>query len=182
MIAAGAWSRRLLSEGGIAPVPHLPRLRTTQEQPAHFAPRTDEQWPAFVHHPGARLTTEGIYGLGSDDGIKIGEHGTGPEVDPDARTFEPDPDGIRRLVDYATTWLPGVDPDSVAADTCLYTTTPDSNFVVDRIGEVTVAAGFSGHGFKFAPAIGELVAGLTDGTAATQDPFRLGIRDSAVAI
>lgn len=182
VIAAGAWSRRLLSEGGIAPVPHLPRLRTTQEQPAHFAPRTDEQWPAFVHHPGARLTTEGIYGLGSDDGIKIGEHGTGPEVDPDARTFEPDPDGIRRLVDYATTWLPGVDPDSVAADTCLYTTTPDSNFVVDRIGEVTVAAGFSGHGFKFAPAIGELVAGLTDGTAATQDPFRLGIRDSAVAI
>ncbi|MFD3811521.1 FAD-dependent oxidoreductase [Rhodococcus sp. NPDC058639] len=181
VIAAGAWSSRLLSEGGIAPVPDLPRLRTTQEQPAHFAPLAPDDWPSFVHHPGAGLVTEGIYGLGSDDGIKIGEHGTGPEVDPRTRTFAPDPDGVRRLVEYAETWLPGVDPGTVVADTCLYTTTPDSNFVIDRIGDVTVAAGFSGHGFKFAPAVGELVTGLVDGTAVSPDVFRVGARVGVVA-
>lgn len=178
VVAAGAWSRRLLTEGGISPVPELPRLRTTQEQPAHFVPLGDGPWPSFVHHPGAGLTTEGIYGLGSEDGIKIGEHGTGPEVGPDTRSFEPDPDGVRRLVDYATAWLPGVDPATVTADTCLYTTTPDSNFVIDRLGDVTVAAGFSGHGFKFAPAVGELVAGLADGTAVAPELFRFGTREA----
>src|SRR5690606_3228967 len=114
------------------------------------------------------------------DGIKIGEHGTGAQVEPDNRSFVADPDGVRRLVDYARTWLPGVDAESARADTCLYTTTPDSNFVVDRAGAITVAAGFSGHGFKFAPAIGELVADLADGTATSPEPFRFGARQPAV--
>ncbi|OWY79545.1 MULTISPECIES: FAD-dependent oxidoreductase [Rhodococcus] len=180
VVAAGAWTRIVLDglTGGTAP--HLPALRTTQEQPAHFVPLTDAQWPSFVHHRGAELDGEGIYGLGSVDGIKIGEHGTGPQVEPDSRSFVADPDGVRRLVGYARTWLPGVDAGSVRVDTCLYTTTPDSNFVVDRAGAVTVAAGFSGHGFKFAPAIGELVADLADGTATSPEPFRFGARQPAV--
>jgi len=45
------------------------------------------------------------------------------------------------------------------ATTCLYTITPDHDFVVGRDGPVTVLAGFSGHGFKFASAIGALAAG-----------------------
>ena len=93
----------------------------------------------------------------------------------------PDPAGVERLVDYATAWLPGVDLGSVVADTCLYTTTPDSNFVVDRVGEVTVAAGFSGHGFKFAPVIGELVADLVDGRSRALEPFRFGARQTVAA-
>ncbi|MDJ0439737.1 FAD-dependent oxidoreductase [Rhodococcus qingshengii] len=60
--------------------------------------------------------------------------------------------------------------------TCLYTSTPDSNFVIDRVGAVTVAAGFSGHGFKFGPALGELVADLVDGTTLAPEVFRLGER------
>lgn len=181
VVAAGAWTRSLIGDARLDAVPELPRLRTTQEQPAHFAPVTDDDWPSFVHHPGAGLATEGIYGLGSDDGIKIGEHGTGPVVDPETRDHRPDPAGVARLVDYAAAWLPGVDSDSVTADTCLYTTTPDSNFVVDRIGDVTVAAGFSGHGFKFAPAIGELVADLADGTTRALEPFRFGDRQAVAA-
>ena len=109
--------------------------------------------------PGSELLGPGIYGLLSPDGVKIGEHGTGPEVHPDTRDFEPEPAATTRLVEYAAQWLPGVDPATAAPLTCLYTTTPDSNFVVDRVDRVTVAAGFSGHGFKFAPAIGELLAG-----------------------
>ena len=95
-------------------------------------------------------------------------------MEPATRDFLPDPAGIARLRQYAARWLPGVDPTTASATTCLYTTTPDHNFVVDRRGPITVAAGFSGHGFKFAPAIGELVAGLVNGPADTPDLFALG--------
>ena len=178
VVAAGAWTHVVFDAAGTGTPPGLPALRTTQEQPAHFVPISDVQWPSFVHHRGAELAGEGIYGLGSADGIKIGEHGTGPQVEPDTRSFVADPDGVRRLVDYARAWLPGVDAGSARVDTCLYTTTPDSNFVVDRLGAVTVAAGFSGHGFKFAPAIGDLVADLVDGTTRSPEPFRFGARQT----
>ncbi len=159
VIAAGAWSADLLR--GLV---DLPLLRTTREQPAHFDPLDNSTfWPSFIHHPGSNLCGEGIYGLGSPDGVKIGEHGTGPQVHPDRRTFEPDPAATHRLIAYAQRWLPGVDPLSARPVTCLYTTTPDGSFVIDRVGRLTVAAGFSGHGFKFTPAVGELVARLVEG-------------------
>ncbi len=175
VVAAGAWTADLV--GGLV---ELPRLRTTKEQPAHFAPRELElEWPSFIHHPGSDLRGPGIYGLGSPDGIKIGEHGTGPEVHPDTRDFEADPKSTDRLQQYAAEWLPGVDPASAVPVTCLYTTTSDSNFVIDRSERITVAAGFSGHGFKFTPAIGELVAELVEGNISAPDLFSLSrIRDS----
>jgi sarcosine oxidase len=155
----------------------LPELTTTQEQPAHFLPlETPLGWPSFIHHPGAEYQGPGIYGLGSADGIKIGEHGTGPKVEPATRDYLPDPAGIARLRTYAARWLPGVDPATASATTCLYTTTPDHNFVIDRLGPITVAAGFSGHGFKFAPAVGELIAGLVNGTTDAPELFALGSR------
>ncbi|MBJ7291421.1 FAD-dependent oxidoreductase [Williamsia sp.] len=170
VIAAGAWTEQVVDmvpESDRATI-DLPELRTSQEQPAHFAPTaTDHDWPSFVHHPGADLDEShhagGIYGLASEDGIKIGEHATGPEVTPAGRSFTPDPAGEQRLREYARQWLPGVEPDSAQSLTCLYTCTPDHDFVIDRGGRVTVAAGFSGHGFKFAPAVGEYVADLTLG-------------------
>ena len=154
----------------------LPELVTTQEQPAHFVPtETPVGWPSFIHHPGAEYTGPGIYGLASQDGIKIGEHGTGPRVEPETRDFRPEPGGCRpAAASMRRSWLPGVDPPTPAPTTCLYTTTPDHHFVIDRRGPITVAAGFSGHGFKFAPAVGELVAGLVNGSAEAPDLFRLG--------
>lgn len=158
VLAAGAWTAEF------APPGVTPPLVTTQEQPAHFVPLLpDLQWPSFIHHPGALLDTAGIYGLSSPDGIKIGEHATGPVVDPSTRNFMPDPAGVDRLMEYARNWLPGVNADSADPLTCLYTSTPDSNFSIGRSGNTVVAAGFSGHGFKFAPAVGELVADLVDG-------------------
>ncbi len=60
-------------------------------------------------------------------------------------------------------WLPGLDPVPLSGVTCLYTSTPDEVFVLDRAGPVIVASPCSGHGFKFAPLIGRLVADLADG-------------------
>jgi sarcosine oxidase len=178
VVTAGAWTADLLR--GRVP---LPTLRTTQEQPLHFA--TDlpaDHWPSFLHHAGAELSVDGgIYGLASADGVKVGEHGTGPVVHPDTRDFRADPDGVRRVLDYARTWLPGVDVENWSPVSCLYTSTPDGHFVIDRVGPVTVAAGFSGHGFKFGPAIGDLVADLVEGRAASAPLFSVH-RDRSVPL
>jgi sarcosine oxidase len=57
-------------------------------------------------------------------------------------------------------WLPGVDAAEFTPISCTYTTTPNSDFLIDRSGPLVVAAGFSGHGFKFVPALGHLLADL----------------------
>ncbi|MFC4588440.1 FAD-dependent oxidoreductase [Sphaerisporangium corydalis] len=161
VVAAGAWAGKLL--GGLVP---LPPLRVTQEQPAYFAPLGEAAWPSFVHHlDDASLAAagypSGVYGLGTPgEGVKAGFHGTGPVVDPDERDFLPEPAQGRALREYARAWLPGVDADAFTPISCTYTTTPTSDFVLDRVGPVVVAAGFSGHGFKFVPAVGRILAGL----------------------
>jgi sarcosine oxidase len=159
VVAAGAWSDAVTRDlHDIA----LPTLRVTLEQPVIFPSVIHEDaWPSFIHHPGARLRlAHGIYGLAGPDGVKAGGHARGREIDPDDLDRRPDPDAVSEIVDYARTWLPGVDATRPQAAGCLYTITPDRDFVVDRRGPVTVLGGFSGHGFKFAPVIGELAASL----------------------
>ncbi|TKA03073.1 FAD-dependent oxidoreductase [Actinacidiphila oryziradicis] len=171
VVAVGGWAPSRLS--GL--VPGLPPMRVTQEQPVHFPAPDALGWPSFIHHPGAGLPADsgGIYGLGSDDGVKVGFHGVGPVVDPDHRDRTADPRALGRVQQYASRWLPGVDHTAPAATTCLYTTTPDHNFVIDRAGPLTVLAGFSGHGFKFASVIGALAADLVGGASAPSR-FALG--------
>ncbi|MCO8273219.1 FAD-dependent oxidoreductase [Actinoplanes sp. TRM 88003] len=162
VVAAGAWTPKLL--------PGLLQVRVTQEQPAHFAPLDPAaEWPSFIHH----RPDLGVYGLATPgEGIKAGFHGTGPEVDPDHRDYAEEPRSAAQLRDYAREWLPGVDPDATTPISCTYTTTPTSDFVIDRTGPLVVLAGFSGHGFKFTPAIGELAADLVGGAPAVAR-FRL---------
>jgi sarcosine oxidase len=162
VVAVNAWAHKLL--GDLVP---LPVLRVTQEQPAHFAPRDNgTAWPSFGHlfaeqTPAAADFYGGIYGLETPgEGIKVGFHGVGPEVDPDERDFTPEPAQLAALVEYARQWLPGVDPEAFRSISCTYTTSPDSTFVLDRQGPIVVATGFSGHGFKFVPAIGRVLADL----------------------
>ncbi|MEU8813429.1 FAD-dependent oxidoreductase [Actinoplanes sp. NPDC048796] len=150
VVAAGAWTSKLL--------PGLLPLRVTQEQPAHFTPLPGLSWPSFIHHDGGA----GVYGLLTPgEGVKVGFHGNGPVVDPDVRDYAAEPVRAERLRDYVRQWVPGVDPDRDVPISCTYTTTPTSDFVVDRHGPLVIAAGFSGHGFKFTPAIGRLLADLT---------------------
>jgi sarcosine oxidase len=176
VVGAGAWTTKLLA--GLVP---LPSLRVTQEQPAHFAPLVAEaDWPSFVHGFAPDVADSarfygGVYGLATPgSGIKVGFHGVGPVVDPDNRDFLPEPRQLAALQDYVRTWLPGADADAVTPISCTYTTTVDSDFVLDRHGPIVVAAGFSGHGFKFTPAIGRVLADLAV-TGARPDPrFALG--------
>jgi glycine/D-amino acid oxidase-like deaminating enzyme len=74
---------------------------------------------------------------------------------------------------YAGEWLPGLVPEPASVTTCLYTTTPTEDFVLDRVGPVVVASPCSGHGFKFTPEIGRLVAGLAMGAPPEVPRFTL---------
>ena len=72
-------------------------------------------------------------------------------------------------------WFPGLDPRPVHTATCLYTTTPTEDFIVDRVGPVVIGSPCSGHGFKFTPLVGRMLADLADGTSTATDPrFALG--------
>lgn len=172
VLTAGVWSH-LLAE--------LPVDVATQVQPAHFATtESDSAWPTFIHRRAdekGRAVTE-AFGLPSPDGIKIGFHGGGRVVDPDDRDFALVADEVDDLRAYADEWVPGVDPSSLASDTCLYGGLAEDDFVIDRVGRLTVAAGFSGHGFKFVPLVGRMVADLVAGTARPEPRFTLSAHRS----
>jgi sarcosine oxidase len=175
VVTAGAWAESLV--GGIVT---LPPLVVTEEQPAHFAiAGASLEWPGFNHTPtpGAAAYDywrSPVYGLATPgEGVKAGWHGAGRRVHPDRRTFLPEPLQLAALQRYAREWLPGVDADTLVPISCTYTTTPTSDFVLDRVGPVVVGAGFSGHGFKFTPSVGRMLADLVDGMPAPE-LFALG--------
>ena len=95
-------------------------------------------------------------------------------VHPDRRDHLPEPRQLALLQEYVRRWLPGLDAEHPDPVSCTYTSTPTGEFVLDRVGPVVVAAGFSGHGFKSAPAIGRVLADLALGAPAGADAFALG--------
>ncbi|CAH0229402.1 Monomeric sarcosine oxidase [Microbacterium oxydans] len=167
VVTAGAWTSRMLSRLG------LPRLTVTEEAPAHFAQTTDAAWPSFNHVVGPPEYPATVYGMPTPgEGVKVGFHRVGDEIDPDARPHVPTHQDALR--EYVREWMPGLDPDSAVPISCTYTSTDDGTFVLDRRGRTVVGAGFSGHGFKFATGIGAVLADLAvDPAARAAEPFRL---------
>ena len=172
VVTVGGWTEKLL--GGVL---RHPRLVVTQEQPAHFAALDDSiAWPGFNHGrgPDDDYWYSSVYGMFTPGlGVKAGWHGVGPVVDPDRRDYSAEPVQFAALQRYVRDWLPGADADRFETISCTYTTTPDSDFVLDRVGPVVVGAGFSGHGFKFTPSVGRILADLVDGSSAAPDVFAL---------
>ncbi len=165
VVTAGAWVAKLL-DGLVA----LPPLQITQESVFHFAPRDAQSWwPSLIHHHDDAT----IYGLETPGvGVKLAEHHTGPVVDPDTRDAMVDPGSRERVVQFVERWMPGLEPVPVDEVTCLYTTTGTEDFLLDRVGPIVVASPCSGHGFKFSPLIGAMIADAVDGAAPTPR-FRL---------
>lgn len=172
VVTAGAWTPGILPSSF-----PLPRLTVTEESPAHFTPRDPGiVWPSFNHAADPdRGRIGSVYGMPTPgEGVKVGFHLVGPVVDPDARTFRPVPALAAQLREYVAEWFPGLDPDSAQPISCTYTSTGSEDFVLDRRGRIVVGAGFSGHGFKFTPAVGSVLADLaTDDTARAAEPFRI---------
>jgi sarcosine oxidase len=149
VVTAGAWVGRLVAE-----VP----VRVTRESVAYFR-REGPPMPSVVEVDPA-TGGHALYALHDPvHGLKAGAHHAGAEADPD-EDAEADPAIVERIAAWVRERFPGVDPEPAAVDTCLYTTTADEAFVLERRGRVVVGSPCSGHGFKFAPAVGRRLADL----------------------
>lgn len=173
VIAAGAWAAPLLT--GIV---ELPPLAVTQQQIFHFV-RLDpgaELWPSVIHADADIYHLAGGRDGGPADDRKIAEHRRGTPTTATARNGLVDPASRQRLIEYVKRWLPGLEPTPRREATCLYTTTPNEDFILDRVGTLVVCSPCSGHGAKFAPLIGELTADLATTPGKSQIPrrFQLG--------
>jgi sarcosine oxidase len=165
VVTAGPWAGGLLRDAGID-LPLVPSFEQvtyfTLEDPAPIPTLID--WT--VDPPRTPYTVPNPEEPGS---FKVALHLSGPDTDPDSRSFEPDPDRVRRAEDYAAARFAPHRATGVT-DTCLYTNTPDEDFVLDRRGSVVIGSPCSGHGFKFAPLVGRILADL-----ATAQPAPLPI-------
>ncbi|WP_329428890.1 FAD-dependent oxidoreductase [Streptosporangium sp. NBC_01495] len=173
VVAAGAWLPELAGPLGV-PL-GLPPLRVTQQQVFHFRSRDPEtRWPIFIHDGDTQ-----IYGLpsGGDGGplpaVKVAQHDAGKPATASTRDGVVDPASRATVTAHVRTWLPGLDPVPVAEASCLYTVTPDDDFILDRVGPFVIASPCSGHGAKFAPLIGQMTADLALGHTTPHPRFAL---------
>ena len=151
VVCAGPWARRLLGRVGI----ELPVVET-RETVAYF--RLDGEIPSVVAEVVVR--GHGFYALHDPvHGLKVGSHMRGRSADPDVEAG-PDPALVGEIADWTAERFPRADPNPVAAESCFYTTTDDERFILERHGRIVVGSACSGHGFKFAPAIGKQLAAL----------------------
>ena len=149
VVTAGSWVRDL--------VPDVP-VTVTRETVAYF--RREGPPPPSIVDLNAETGGHGMYSLHDPvHGLKAGAHHAGAEADPDDAA-PPDPAIVERISSWVRERFPDVDPEPVEAETCLYTTTADQHFVLERRGRVVVGSACSGQGFKFAPAVGRRLAAL----------------------
>jgi sarcosine oxidase len=180
VVAAGGWLPELLGELALPTgfLDGFPVLEVRQEQAYHFPYREGgHPWPTFIYKSGQIQ----VYGLpGGRDaeyrGQKVAEYNGGKRIRSAALHDKVmDDANRRRVVDYVEQYLPGLVPEPYAETTCLFTNTPNEDFVIDRVDGITVLAPCSGHGAKFAPLIGELATALVSGDDTVPHRFRPGM-------
>jgi glycine/D-amino acid oxidase-like deaminating enzyme len=153
VVTAGGWAKPLLAGEGIAL-----EVAVTRETVVYFA--LDRPVPSLIEY--GRGPGEGMYALRDPlHGLKAGAHIAGAAADP-AAAGEPDSALVDATVEWVRERFPEAGP-PVASETCLYTTTTDHAFVLERHGRIVVGSACSGHGFKFAPAVGTRLAALATG-------------------
>jgi sarcosine oxidase len=187
VIAAGPWAPQVLAED-------LP-LRVTRQVVFWFEPKEcvdlyrEDRLPIYLfetkdEHPvvyGFPLTGP------ESDGVKAAVHGSTELCTPETICREIRSEDERLIRQRLASTLPSLAGRVLRAETCIYTMTPDENFIVGphpQFPSVTIAAGFSGHGFKFAPVIGEIVGGLATRGSSDHDiemfsPLRFGAAPGA---
>ncbi|XP_067328295.1 peroxisomal sarcosine oxidase [Anolis sagrei] len=179
VVTAGPWTGPLLTPLGL----HLPLqpLRISVCYWKESQPGALRELPSFISLHGAK---HHVYGLPAGDYpglVKICYH-YGNLVDPETpdrltQSSPPVPD-VQILKDFVRKYLPGLDPEPAVQERCLYTNTPDEDFVLDRhprFRNIVIGAGFSGHGFKFGPVIGKILCQLSLGEEPSYDltPFQI---------
>jgi sarcosine oxidase len=156
VITAGAWLSRLLPE-------LAPHLWVERNVLFWFEPRGEldafARLPVYIIEDTDRL----YYGFPYDpaNGLKMAGLHFGDRVDPDTVDREPSATDEERVRAWLRRRMPLANGERRRAQVCLYTNSPDGHFIIDREGPVAYASACSGHGFKFASAVGEILADLT---------------------
>jgi len=175
VIAAGAWTGQFVPDLALPlEVERLPVL--------WFEPTIDPTELRSGRLPVWLIDTpeDGtFYGFPYDPavGLKVSRHHSGEPCDPDSVDRSLHPADVERVRAFSRRIMPAADGPLRSSTVCLYTNTPDFHFVIDvhpTIPGVAFASACSGHGFKFAPVVGEILAdlALTGSTAHRIDQFR----------
>lgn len=174
VVTADAWTNDVLGHLGV----HVP-LEVTWEQVTYFAPPEPSRFGPDVLPLWIWMDDPSFYGFPTygESTVKAAQDCGGPPVDPDDRgEVREDPEMLSRLAGLIGEILPG-SGDPVRSKRCLYTLTPDRDFVLAPVpGHESVVVGMgAAHGFKFAPTFGRLLADLvTTGSSATDlSAFRM---------
>jgi sarcosine oxidase len=168
IVATDSWTNELLAHLRV----RLP-LTITQEQVVYFAsPRPEDfapdRFPIWIW-----MDDPSFYGFPTfgAPGPKAAQDVGGREVTAETRTFDPDPDALRRVTGFVERYLPGAAGPVLSLKTCLYTMPPDRDFVVGPVPghpNVLIALG-AAHGFKFTSLFGRIMADLAVAGETTAD-------------
>jgi sarcosine oxidase len=169
VICAGPWTSKL--------VPELDGLAVPERQVLAWLQPSRPEYFRLGAFPVFNLEVEEgrYYGFPSFliPGFKFGKyHHREEQVDPDTVNREPEPADEELLRSFARRYFPDGAGATLMLKTCLFTNSPDRHFILDRHPahpEVAVAAGFSGHGYKFCSVVGEVMADLVQGGRARHD-------------
>ena len=179
VVSPGAWAPRLLPD-------LAPHLTVERQLLFWFAPdgpiEPFRAQPVFIWEHGRDLQLYGFPAYGPDrDGVKVAFFRNGRPTDPDRLDRTTAAEEIEQMREHLAARMPALAGTYLRSVACMYTTTPDEHFILSTHPthpQVAVAAGFSGHGFKFVPLVGEVLADLVTERATTHpiglfDPARL---------
>jgi sarcosine oxidase len=162
IVTAGAWAGRLVNGLRGLAVPERQVLAWLQpRRPELFGP---DRFPVFnLECEEGRYYGFPVFGI---PGFKLGRyHHRGEVTDPDLVDRECHPEDEAVLVPFASRYFPDGAGPTLSLMACMFTNSPDEHFIVDvhpGLPQVSVAAGFSGHGFKFCSVVGEIMADLAE--------------------
>lgn len=168
IFTAGSWSADLLKEFTLP-------LRVTKQVVAWLDVGNNEKYKEnhfpcwFVHDPEKGMYYGFPISTSTGFELKLGLHKPGEAIDPNQPVRLVNTNEMNEITYFIENYLPELKVNQVRYETCLYTYSPDENFILDYLPDsdekVLVACGFSGHGFKFVPVIGEILTNLVIGKA-----------------
>jgi len=158
LVTAGPWMGRLFASL------RLP-LRVTRQQVVYLRPEAGAERDFEADRLPVWIDADAnVYGFPADgqiEGVKLASHALGETADPDGPRRPPDEAYAGQMADYAAARFDGLTRHATHAQTCLYTNTPDEDFLIDAAPDmprVWLVSGCSGHGFKFTALLGHLAA------------------------
>ena len=163
-MTAGAWAPKLLADLGL-PLEITRQILFWLGPVGGIEPFLPDRFPVFIWEP---EDGNAFYSIPANDGpgggVKVAFfRADGKPADPDTIDREVHDHEVDFIRSYISIYVPALDGELLYAKTCMYTNTPDEHFVISTHPEypqVAIAAGFSGHGFKFCGVVGEILADL----------------------